>query len=145
MKSPTVALLLAASSALGQGTFQNLDFESPNAAVLTNMFVAFSDAMPGWTGWFRDTNVASVAGYNFVSAGSALVTLITPTAPLGNGALVIEGNYTATIAAGLAGPNGVLSSAAISQNGTIPGSTKSLRFSASGNADYLAITFNGAN
>ena len=30
MKSPTVLLLLAATSVLAQGNFQNLDFESAN-------------------------------------------------------------------------------------------------------------------
>jgi len=132
-----------ATSAFAQGSFQNLDFESPNVASLTNLFVAFGDAFPGWTGWYRDTNVTSLAGYNFVSGGSALVTLITPTAPVYGGS-IIEGNYTATIAAGLASPNGTLSSAAISQIGAIPASAQSIRFSAA-NTEFLAVTFNGTN
>src|SRR5438309_2289602 len=72
-----------------QGTFQNLDFESPNANNLTSGFVAFSDAFPGWSGWIGGTNQASLAGYNFISGGLALVTLITPNSPQGDGTLAI--------------------------------------------------------
>ncbi len=128
-----------------QGIFQNLDFESPDASALTNLFVPFADAFPGWSGYIgTSTNPVSVAGYNFVSGGSALVTLISLTATPPTPQSVIEGNYTATIAAGLAGPTGVLTSASIAQVGTVPISAQSLRFLASGGT-YLSVTFNGTN
>src|SRR6266478_3755281 len=79
-------------TALGQGSFQNLDFESANAGGLTNLYVAISDAFPGWSGYIgTSTNPVAVAGYNFVSGGSALITLITPTAPPQYGNAVIRG------------------------------------------------------
>ena len=145
MKSPTVLLLLAASSALAQGTFQNLDFESANAAGLTNFFVAFKDAFPSWIGYIG-TNQASLAGYNFISAGGAVITLITPSAlDARTAASVIDGNYTATIPAGQTSPFGIIVPGALGQTGVIPLGVKSLRFSASGNVDYLSVTFGGVN
>src|SRR5262245_7501688 len=44
-------LLLAVSSGSAQPAFQNLDFESAN--IVGQSFAAlFSDAFPGWTGFF---------------------------------------------------------------------------------------------
>jgi hypothetical protein len=129
---------------VAQGTFQNLDFESPNAAGLTNGFVAFSDAFPGWTGWTAGTNQASLAGYNFVSGGLALATLIIPGsqgAELG----VIGGNYSATMLAGQFPPLVGVVSMAIAQTGDVSPSARSLRFSARGDVQYLAVSFNGAS
>jgi hypothetical protein len=137
--------LASALGAVAQGTFQNLDFESPNADNLTNDFVAFSDAFPGWTGWLNGTNQTSLAGYNIVSVGTALATIITPTAPYGFGSYAIDGNYTATIVAGEFGPLVGIVSTAIAQTGAIPPSARSLRFSASGLVQYLSVSFNGVN
>ena len=145
MKKQGALLLVAVSSAFGQGTFQNLDFESANFAGLTNSFVAFSDAFPNWTGYIG-TNHASLAGYNFISAGGAVLTLITPSAPdASTAATVISGNCTATIPAGQTSPLGVIVPGALAQTGAIPLGAKSLRFSASGNVDYLSVTFAGVN
>jgi len=138
-------ILLVTSSAFSQGTFQNLNFESANPAGLTNLYVAFSDAFPGWTGYIgTHTSPVGIAGYNFISGGSALITLITPTAPPWYTNSVIAGNYTATIAAGLSGATGALASASIAQIGTIPINARSIRFSAQ-TANYLSLTFNGTN
>jgi PEP-CTERM motif-containing protein len=135
----TLPCLAACLSASAQGTFQNLDFESPNAGALTNSLVAFSDAFPGWIGYIG-TNQTTCAGFNFTSAGAAAITLITASAP-GDG--VIGGNYTATIVSGDADPSLVPTPAAIAQGGLIPQAAQSIRFSAFGNVNYLSVTLNG--
>ena len=143
MKAEALILLFATSSAFAQ-SFQNLDFELANVPPTPVFYVAFSDAFPNWTGYLG-TNQASLAGYNFISAGGAVLTIITPSAPGGTAASVIGGYYTATIPAGQTSPSGVIVPGAIAQIGLIPLGVKSLRFSASGNADYLSVTFAGVN
>jgi hypothetical protein len=93
--------------------------------------------------YLRDT---TLAGYNIISAGGAVITLITPSAlDARTAASVIDGNYTATIPAGQTSPFGIIVPGALGQTGVIPLGVKSLRFSASGNVDYLSVTFGGVN
>lgn len=147
MKNGALVFLLATSTALAQGSFQNLDFEAPNAAGLTNLFVAFADAFPGWTGHINDSaDPALQVGYNFIPAGSATAALVSTTAgDPGTVAYVIDGKYSAIIASGHTGPTGALASASISQIGTIPPEARSIRFSGRTSVGGMAITFNGIN
>ena len=128
----------------GQGTFQNLGFESATIPQPQppGGYVPLSDAFPGWTGYIH-TNQTALAGYNFVSAGGAVISLITPTTP-SYGDRVIAGNYTATLSAGYFGPP-VPVSVSIAQSSLVPVMVQSLRFSASSFVGDLTVTFNGQN
>ena len=146
MKSPTVLFLLAASSALGQGTFQNLDFE---AAVVPNLpsdqaaFIPFTNAFPGWMGYAGTNQIqATVALYNGYSQGAAVDSLIDGhTAVYSNN--VISGNYTAVIQAGAVGPPEFDAATAIAQTGLIPASARSLRFDGYQVTADMLLTLNG--
>lgn len=150
----SLLVLLANScvlSAVGQGAFQNLNFESANVPSLPPDQVAIlplTNVFPGWTG-YSGTSLVTQVYYNGYSLGSALITLINSnTADVGQN--VIEGKYTATLSAGvdLTTIQGIVPSA-LAQTGTIPTNTESLRFSATplwpGSISNLVITFAGHN
>src|SRR5581483_341096 len=153
---PGILIIMAAQFAgwnvFGQGTLQNLNFESanglPNLGPAQTAFVPFGNALPGWTGYVGGTNQATQALYNSISAGGALISLIGRSSGSYSNA-VIAGNYTATLDAGeFTDMNGVnyFAPAAIAQAGTVPATAQSLRFAAAGNvAGALAVTFNGQN
>jgi hypothetical protein len=154
MKTLKHLLLISATSALnafGQGTFQNLNFEAANGLPTIGPgetgFVPMSNGLPGWTGYIAGTNQTTLADYNGVSAGAALITLIGKSSVYSNS--VIGGKYTATLDAGVASDaNGAefYGSAAIAQTGTISLTTLSLRFDASGDIrGYTTVTFDGQN
>jgi len=139
--------------AQGQGTFQNLDFESANLPYPNSpqppTAVSFADAFPGWIG-YAGINQLTTSFNNGVSGGSALVTLITPnTVSLSLSNYVISGHYTAVLATGVNGIDPVppFISAAIAQTGLIPLGTQSLRFSVGSLSAVsdLRLTLNGQN
>lgn len=72
MKRQALLVLLAASSSLAQGTFQNLDFESATIVPIPGSdppLVDFASAFPGWTGYAG--SVASGALYNRIFLDSS--------------------------------------------------------------------------
>lgn len=157
LRSSNLLLIIAvpvmmAFQVLGQVTFQNLDFESarnlPDVTTLPpgqTAFVPVADAIPGWTA-YTGTDQAGGVWYNGISAGGALVSLITTnTAKFSD--LVIGGAYTATLFARInPNPGGPpLVPTAIAQTGLVPLGTRSLRFSV-GSLNpviYLKVTLDG--
>ena len=70
-----LGVLLAAGNAVGQGTFENLDFEHPVLPLMPVDFqVPITNALPGWTGYIDGVQVDKVL-YNTVSIGSSEIDL----------------------------------------------------------------------
>ena len=128
------AALFSAQIAVGQGTFQNLNFESATVPVVPPnqpVQVLTTDALPSWT-VYADIYQQSQMWYNGESAGGALVSIIDlHTFALSND--VIGGSFTVTLDSGTYFINGdinqgIVASAAIAQTGTIPNGMKTLLF-----------------
>ena len=132
------ALLGLAQGAFGQGTFQNLDFES---AVLVPIpgdplgRVEFAQAFPGWTGYIG-TNIQTVADHNNKSLSEPGIAIMGPDYPSPN---LFQGHYYARLYLASPGP---LISAALAQTGTAPATAKSIRFYAS-SFDVPFLSFAG--
>lgn len=113
----------------GQNAFQNLDFESAHVPFLNPgvaQFERFSDALPGWTGYFG-TSVVTQAWHNTVSLGAANISILGPffTFP-GNGIRILDGYYSAVIQAGVvSGP--FIVPTMIAQTGLVPADARSIR------------------
>jgi hypothetical protein len=139
MNARTVMALsgLVALTALGQGTFQNLNFESavvgPDASPRT---VSFATALPGWTGYFNGTNIALSAIYNTVFIGSSGFALLDNQSSFGN----TISNSTAILQAGAAG---FQPSVSLAQTGIVPVNSLSLRFIGGATFDQLVVAMNG--
>jgi hypothetical protein len=130
---------LAATTSLGQGTFQNLNFES---AVIVPAgpppLVEFSPAFPGWSAYIgtQAVTVASTAP----ALSSANIALISNSFAAGPR---ISGLYTAVLQAGIAGIAGP-SDASLAQTGLVPADALSLRFLAAGDIPAMSVMMNGA-
>jgi hypothetical protein len=141
------ATLTSVQVAIGQGNFQNLNFESANVPVVPSsqpVQVLTSDALPWWTVYAGPYQQSQV-WYNGVSAGGTLVSII-DLHTQGFNNRVIGGNFTATLDSGTFFVNGnqqIVASAAIAQSGTIPVGTRSLMFDASGDVSELLVTLGG--
>ena len=139
-------LVLALSfPAHGQGTFQNLDFESPILPLVhvggPFDFVASSSAVPGWT-LFLGTNQQSRVLFNNYFNGTATIGLLGPglTNSFPTFPRIIDGAYTITLQAG-ADPripvDPPLLVAAMTQSSLVPVSARSMQLK--------AYTFSGPN
>jgi len=134
MKMRYVLLLSSAiwaSSVLAraQGSFQNLGFESatlvPDGSGRGDQF---APAFPGWSGYIGGVQ-QTVADYNTVPLDSSGISIIDRGFTLfGQYASLIEGNYTAVLAAGVG--NGITDpeDVTLSQTGLVPASAQSLWF-----------------
>jgi hypothetical protein len=115
-----MAVLAWPCASSGQGTFQNLNFESGNPGAITfSDSVPVSSALPGWTAEINGVSQTDV-GYNYFPPGPqgpAGVSLIGP----GGAWPALDGSYSVL----LTGGNG---SASISQTGLIPNQAQSLTF-----------------
>ena len=125
-----VFALFTALAVKGQGTFQNLNFESANPISAGNpgnpYQVTFSSALPYWSGSIGGTPVSTVL-LNSFDLGAASIDVFGPGWNSVNPGL-LAGNYTLFLQSG-AGPGGVgMLNTSISQNGTIPVGTGSLIF-----------------
>ena len=126
-------LLRAVLSAQGQGTFQNLGFESATIVPVSGgPFVDFTQAFPGWTGYvggvqqfltMYDSLAMSTAGFSIIDTNYA------PVYGWGSTGGLIQGRYTAVLMSGVTGP-GQSSDATITQTGLVPVGTESLWFKA---------------
>src|SRR5258705_6340372 len=100
----TLAILLCPAS--GQGTFQNLDFESATLIPIPGDpygSVQFAPAFPGWTGYIG-TNQQGAALYNKVYLDSSGISIIDQGwSHLLTSGGVIDGNFTAVLQAGVFG------------------------------------------
>src|SRR2546428_8311706 len=69
-----LSLLFTAQYIQGQGTFQNLGFESASIPPSPGTFIPFTNALPGWTG-LLGTNSATQALYYGTSLSFAEVSI----------------------------------------------------------------------
>jgi hypothetical protein len=129
MKAATAVvsgMILLSVSARAQTPFQNLDFESaqvPDVLDFSHIFAPFSQALPGWVGYFG-TNPVSQAVVNTVSLGTYNISILGHnTSP---GLTLLDGNWSAVIQAGSVPPAPPLS-ATLAQTGFIPAGTLSLQ------------------
>jgi hypothetical protein len=128
-----VALLLGTVSAPGQGTFQNLGFESATLVPVPGQppFYYFTQAFPGWTGYVGGVQ-QGLAVYNQLAMSTAGFSIIDSVyRPLEQPAYggLIEGSYTAVLMSGAAGVNQT-AAATFAQTGLVPAGTESLQFRA---------------
>jgi hypothetical protein len=117
-----------AQGTVGNGTFQNLDFE--NAIVPANTppgaTIAAASALPGWMAYIGTTEQSSIV-YNAMSLGSGSIGLIGPDSSVAGLEPPIDGNYSAIIEGSEAGSRGAYS---IAQTGMIPYGAESISFKA---------------
>ena len=124
-----------ALTALGQGTFQNLDFEAARVVfVATNVysFIATSNALPGWTA-FSGTNQLSVVAFNPGGMVVEPVGLYGSDAPV-----VIGGSFSLGLEAG----------GSVSQTALVPADAKLLLFKDQvfgSSSSPLVVSLNGQN
>ncbi len=149
MKKRATPLLLVIAAVLtqplcGQGTFQNLDFESATIPQTQPAGpVDIASALPGWNAYVA-TNRQTGVFYNEISVGSARISLLGTNAGFGFGS--IEGGFSLLLQAGVAnGPGGVLVQAdvSISQSGVVPATAESIRFKAQPGLGTLAVSLAG--
>jgi hypothetical protein len=124
----TIAILLHSLSAgFAQGTFQNLNFESPLTPLVVSdpdaHYVTAASALPGWIA-YRGTNPTDVVYFNVLSIGSVDVSLLSP----GYGFAAPEGSYFVELYPGFYEPVQHRVECSIGQVGSIPSDAASLRF-----------------
>ena len=118
------------STAFGQGTFQNLNFESATVPVSQPASppgvptVDISVALPGWTA-FIGTNQASMVMYNSRTLDTSAVSLIRDNSQV---LPVIEGSFSVFLLGGYAGA--IPTDTSLSQTGLIPSFAQSVQFRA---------------
>jgi hypothetical protein len=150
MKRQAILFLLAASSSLAQGTFQNLNFESarniptfdPSGHPWT---MSAADALPGWSCYLGTNNTAGV-WYNDIAIGSAVIGIQSGTSPYVPAGLLGD-EYCLSLQGGLVYASfpsvhyqGVSS---IAQTGQLPADARSIRFKTSG--FLVSLSFAGVD
>jgi hypothetical protein len=108
-----------------QGTFQNLDFESPILPLIpeADFSVPIARALPGWTGYVRGGQVDRVI-YNTISIDNAAISFHGP----GSAWHPFHGDYMVHLQAGWDEGHANIVHSAIAQTGQIPSWAESLRF-----------------
>ncbi len=143
MKNQTLFLLLAASSALAQGAFQNLDFESANLPFIPpgqyGSDVAPSNAFPGWT-----VDTAQVLQNNF-TLGVPSVDIFGPCGTIGTSeAPVIDEFYSALLVSGyLPDTPSPIRSSSLSQIGQVPATAHSIQLKVIGDPAHFTVSLAG--
>jgi hypothetical protein len=153
-------LLSAVNPGSAQPAFQNLDFESANVPIVPidrlGESASFSNAFPGWTGYFGDSP-ATYANHNNYTLGSYGISILGPNWIYEGTHPIFEGNYSAILQSGFTPPfGGGGASAVIAQTGLIPDIVQSvqmkIRISQSCCApvlvpplDQLGVTVSGVN
>ena len=128
--------LLLFSNTQGQGSFQNLGFESGIIVpVPGDPFgrIEFAPALPGWSGYVGN-QTQTVVFYNNLFLGSPGIGLV------GTNFGVINGQYSLVLQGGSAPGSPDVS---ISQSGMIPNGTRSLRFKAYDLPSIFKASLNG--
>jgi hypothetical protein len=143
---PVVLSLALPLALLGQGTFQNLGFESANVPVLppqTGSFATVADGLPGWAAYVGSSQVNEI-GHNTVSLGGAFLAILGPDWNSWSSVQIPQGQYAVFLQAQFNPPQiPGLPTASIAQTGQLPSSAQSVRFL--GNLSGLQVTFNGQN
>jgi hypothetical protein len=117
-----VGLLLPIYSAMGQGTFQNLNFEAAQVAGYSpGAAIPIIAGLPGWAAGVEGTNKSVTVAYDTLSLGGALISI--NDVNTGYGFAPIEGTFSAYLfSQGLSSPIAT----SISQTGLVPPGTMSL-------------------
>jgi hypothetical protein len=142
----SIFVVAASISAVGQGTFQNLDFEAATLSPTTGAGgpVPVGSALPDWTVYFG-TVQQTVMFQNTFSAGDAQVDILGPNWPLPGPSDIIDGNYTVALGGGINPQDETqLVSASIAQTGLVPIGTESMQLKVSDPGDLL-VSFAGNN
>lgn len=147
----TIAILLhSLLSGFAQGTFQNLNFESPIAPLVplgSPATVPFTNAFPGWVG-FVGTNQPTRVRIDGNNLDAATLALIRSNVTSAYYAPLIEGNYTAVLQ-GQRDPNdipsGSLVPVTLAQSGFVPADSQSLLFNAYTAGTAFAVSLGGVN
>jgi len=138
LKTGTLILLLANSTAIAQGTFQNLDFEAANLPPIPSGqyggFVAISDAFPGWTGYIGTNQVTQVLQNN-LTLGAPSIDILGPNWSYTQ---IISGQYAALLQAGTYADRPP-ADAALAQVGQIPTTARSLQLKESGAPVFVSL------
>jgi hypothetical protein len=124
-----LALLLSAAGVVGQGTFQNLNFEQATIA----------SAPPGYTPWdaYNPISAASALPYWTVSEDGTICTAVwgtpvaldeTSVALVSTGYAPFQGSYSVQLSAYADAPAGYFHNSSISQTGLIRIGTQSIQF-----------------
>jgi hypothetical protein len=142
-------LLRAVLSAQGQGTFQNLGFESASLVPIPGDpygRVQFAAAFPGWSGSAGGVP-QTAALYNSLFLDTSGIGIIDAgfTNSYGSGGL-IQGSFTAVLMAGVLG-SAPAADTTLTQVGLVPVGTESLQFKADlnyiGISGSFGVTFGG--
>ena len=150
MKTATAivsGIILLSISARAQTPFQNLDFESaqvPDVYDSFNPYAPFSEAFPGWVGYFG-TNPVSQAFVNTVSLGKYNISILGHNDSSGHGPM--EGNWTAVVQAGSQFPVPGPLPTTLAQTGFVPVGTLSVQMLVRGNlptdVNNMAVSLGG--
>lgn len=133
------AAIVATSSAFGQGTFQNLDFESARVVFVASPYhteIVATNALPGWSA-FSGANQLSTIFYNEPR-------FFPPVALWGtNPPIVIGGNFSVMLSGGGVIGTNIYGPGAISQTGLVPTDAQTLLFETTSSS--LVVSLGGQN
>jgi hypothetical protein len=139
-----LALLLGASCATGQGTFQNLDFERATIAptpVGGGTYPADpAQCFPGWTVGGSGQYLAVM--YNDLSLGAPAICLMGPTFPNSVGYTPLQGSYSVLLY--YDNPS-IVPPPTLSQTGLVPATARSINFLVGNGETGGAVSMNGVN
>jgi len=132
--------LASVSLARAQGTFQNLDFEAADipASTAVNSLIPISEALPDWSAYFGSGPSVTEVNYDAISLGGPVISVIDANVAVFR---PLQGTYSAFLFGG--GETGTLTSASISQTGTVPTGTQSLQFDAYVSGSPFVVTLGG--
>src|SRR5690242_17639809 len=103
MKTSALMPLLAVSSSLAQGNFQNLDFESATVMQTDPSGpVTVASALPGWTVYYG-TNQQTTVRYNDSAFGSTTVVLLGTNGLASQSLRSLEGEFSVLLQGGVSG------------------------------------------
>lgn len=148
-----LAVVVAApATAKGQGTFQNLGFESPIGSLVSIYppgnppTVPFTNAFPSWVGYVG-TNLAEVVRIDGINLDLATLAIVGSNVLSLWFAPLIEGKYTAVLQpqqTTFGGPSPVaLVPVALLQTGLVPADAKSLQFKSFTEGTAFTVSLGG--
>jgi hypothetical protein len=139
-----LALVLSgALSAQGQGTFENLNFESADLSGYSPASdVPITNALPGWSAYVSTSGVPTpltLVWYDGISFGGAAVSVVDTNIGV-SGFYPLQGQYSAYLFGGGSYP---LASTTISQTSLVPSGTESLLMDARVSGAAFIVTLGG--
>ncbi|MEO5803321.1 MAG: PEP-CTERM sorting domain-containing protein [Verrucomicrobiota bacterium] len=132
----SVALISSENVGFSQGSFFNLNFESPVLPLMRDeeFMVPITNGLPGWIGYIDGNQVPRV-GFNTIALDSSFISLHSSASPIFQ---PLQGSYSVYLQGGRFSSV----SAAIGQTGLVPQTAQSLLFSTVSSGS-LQVTFSG--